>query len=277
VDSLIKRGYEATQPFIDDLRALADSSKWSTNYLPNAINHLNHTIIRSIKIRGNERTRPYIIRRELLLQEGKRWNSAYAQRSLKNLFSTGMFRTVYITFENQSKDSTDIVIEVEEEENTLFSLGTRYDSERKASVFIAANYRNLFGTGIDNQLSLIVSDLQRKLEWNARTTRIFTTTFTGYSSLYHKFESVPLYENGKRVGIGDYYRSGFEFNAGVQVRRVGLTAVGVKLENTRTFENNNYTSHTIKDDEINSARLTAFWWNPRFMRLLTETTYFIPS
>jgi len=264
IDSLIQRGYEATQPYIADLRSIADSSKWSPDFLPDAINRLNNTSIRSINFRGNERTRPYIIKRELLLEEGELWKSAYAQRSLKNLFSTGMFRTVYITFENQTEDSTDIVIEVEEEENALFSFGTRYDSERKASAFIAAKYRNLFGTGIDNQLSLIVSDLQRKLEWNARTTRIFTTTFTGYSSLYHKFESVPLYENGKRTGYGDFYRSGFELNAGVQLRRVGLTAVGIKIENTRTFENSNYSLYSITDDETNSAGLTA--------RIIVEST-----
>ena len=264
IDSLIQRGYDATQPFIAELQALTGSSNWSPDYLPNAINRLNRTTIRSINIRGNEQTRPYIIRRELLLKESELWKSAYAQRSLKNLFSTGLFQTVNINFENQTKDSTDIIIEVEEEENMLFSFGTRYDSERKASAFVAANYRNLFGAGIDNQLSLTVSDLHRKLEWNARTTRIFTTTFTGYSSLYHKFESVPLYDNGKRIGTGDFYRTGFEFNSGVQVRRVGLTAVGIKLENTRTFENNNYIMYSITDDEVNSASLTA--------RIIVEST-----
>ncbi|MBN2602188.1 MAG: patatin-like phospholipase family protein [Candidatus Marinimicrobia bacterium] len=261
IDSLIQRGYQSTQPFIADLRSKSDSSKWSPDFLPDAIERLNNTKIRSIKLRGNERTRPYIIKRELLLEEGDRWRSAYAQRSLKNLFSTGMFRTVYMTFENQTEDSTDIIIEVEEEENTLFSFGTRYDSERKASAFIAAKYRNLFGIGIDNQLSLIVSDLQRKLELNTRTTRIFTSTFTGYSSLYHKFESVPFFEKGKRTGYGNFYRSGFELNAGLQIRRVGLTAIGIKMENTQTFANSNY---NITDDIINSAGLTA--------RIIVENT-----
>jgi len=264
VDSLIQRGYKATLPYLPELKAMADSSKWSVDYLPDAIDRLNNTVIRKINIRGNRKTRPYIIKRELLLKEGKRWKSAYAQRSLKNLFSTGLFRTVYLTFENQSKDSTDIIIDVEEEKNALFSFGARYDSERKASAFITANYRNLFGTGIDNQLSLIISDLYRKLEWNTRSTRVLTTTFTGYSSLYHKFETVPLYQSGKRIGYGDYYRSGFEFNAGVQVRRVGLTAVGFKLENTQTMENNNYTLYPIKDEEINTASIIG--------RIIVEST-----
>jgi NTE family protein len=253
IDSLINRGYRATQPFLDEIRAYSDSSKWDADYLPQAVSRLNNSYIRTIKIRGNRKTRPYVIRRELLMQENDRWNSAYAQRSLKNLFSTGLFRSVFISFGEQSRDSTDIIIEVEEDENTLFSFGTRYDSERKASAFIAANNRNLFGLGIDNQFSLIVSDLHRKIAWNARTTRIFTTTFTGYLSLYHLFESVPLYEVGKRIGYGEYYRTGFEFNAGVQVRRVGLSSIGFKLLNTVTLANDEYNLYQIKADEYNSA------------------------
>ncbi len=264
IDSLISRGYQATLPFLDEIRTYSDSSKWNSEYLPKTISRLNNSYIRSIKIRGNQKTRPYVIKRELLVKENERWNSAYAQRSLKNLFSTGLFQTVFISFENQSKDSTDIVIEVEEEENTLFSFGTRYDSERKASAFIAANNHNLFGLGIDNQISLIVSDLHRRLEWDARTTRILTTTFTGYSSLYHLFESVPLYEAGKRIGYGEYYRSGFEFNAGVQVRRVGLSSIGFKLLNTRIYENDSYTLYPITDNKYVTGSLQC--------RILVENT-----
>lgn len=264
LDSLIRRGYVATLPFLPELQIYADSSRWSADYLPGTITNLNSAVIRDIHIQGNQKTRPYIIRRELLLKEKERWNTTHARESLKNLYSTGLFRNVYLNFANQTADSTDIVIKVEEEENILFSFGARYDTERKASAFIAANYRNLLGIGIDNQFSLTVSDLHRKLEWNTRSTRIFTSTFTGYSSLTHKFETVPLYEDGRRVGYGDYYRNSFAFNAGVQVRRVGLTALGIKIENTRTYENSNYSLYPITDDEINTASLTA--------RIIVEST-----
>ncbi|MGC9363592.1 MAG: patatin-like phospholipase family protein [Fidelibacterota bacterium] len=264
VDSLIRRGYAATQPFLTELRTYADSSKLAANYLPAAIRDLDSAVIRNIHIRGNQKTRPYIIRRELLLRENEHWNSTRARESLKNLYSTGLFQTAFIIFANQTADSTDIIIHVEEEENILFSFGARYDTERKAGAFVAANYRNLLGIGIDNQFSLTVSDLHRKLEWNTRSTRIFTTTLTGYSSLYHKYETVPLYENGKRIGYGNFYRNGFNFNAGVQVRRVGLTALGVKIENTRTYENTNYSLYSITNDKINTASLTA--------RIIVENT-----
>jgi outer membrane protein assembly factor BamA len=264
IDSLIQRGYDATLPFLDELRPLADPLNWDPNYMRNAINLLNNTRIHSIQFAGNNKTRPYIIKRELLLKEGQLWNSAYAKRSMKNLFSTGLFQSIYMSFDNHSSDSVNLTVEVEEEEKTLFSFGTRYDSEKKANAFITAKYRNLFGAGIDNQLSLIVSDQYRKLEWSARTTRIFTTTFTGYSSLYQKFESVPLYEKGKRVSFGEFYHTGFEVNAGVQIRRVGLSGIGVKFVHNKILENSGHSSYPINKDQYGVGSL--------MFRILVENT-----
>ncbi len=264
IDSLIQRGYEATLPFLDELRPYADPSKWDPNYMQNAINLLNNTYIQSIHFAGNNKTRPYIIKRELLLKEGQLWNSAYAKRSIKNLFSTGLFQSIYMSFDDHSSDSTNLTVEVEEEESALFSFGTRYDSEKKAIAFIAAKYRNLFGAGIDNQLSLIVSDQYRKWEWSTRTTRIFTTTYTGYSSLHHKFESIPLYEKGKRVSFGEFYHTGFEVNAGVQIRRVGLSGIGLKFVHNQILENSGYLSYPINNDHYGIGSLV--------FRILVENT-----
>ncbi|HCK98631.1 MAG TPA: hypothetical protein DHW42_00800 [Candidatus Marinimicrobia bacterium] len=255
IDSLIQRGYETTMQQAAEIQPYADSSKWDTDYFRNSIKRLNQTSIRSIKYSGNKKTRSYVIKRELLLKEGQLWNSAYAKRSLKNLFSTGIFKSVYMSLDEFCNDSADLIIEVEEEEKTLFSFGTRYDSEKKARAFITAKYRNLFGSGIDNQLSLIVSDQYRKLEINSRSTRILQTTFTGYSSLYQKFESLPLYQNGRRVSFGEFYRTGFEINAGIQIRRVGLSAVGLKLLHSKIMEDSTYTYYPIREDEYGTGSI----------------------
>ena len=126
----------------------------------------------------------------------------------------------------------DLTVEVEELERTSFGFGARYDSERKASAFITGKYRNLLGTGLDNQVNLVLSDLLSRIEWNARTTRIFTSNFTGYTSLYYLNENVPLFNNSRRIETGNFFRTGFEANAGIQVKRVGLTAFGFKYEHT---------------------------------------------
>lgn len=264
IDSLVDRGYRATLDYASELRLHADSSNWKPNYLHNAINKLNQTTIHSIKYSGNNVTRPYVIRRELLLKPGDLWNSAYAKRSLKNLFSTGLFQSVYLSLEEYSADSAILNVEVEEDERAIFTFGARYDSEKKASAFIAAKYRNLFGIGIDNQISLIVSDQIRKFEIDSRTTRILNTTFTGFTSLYHKYEDIPLYHEGQRSGYGEFYRLGLETNAGVQIRRVGLTAVGLKLLHTEIPDSLGIGNFMIKKEVYNTGSL--------LLRILVENT-----
>jgi len=255
IDSLIQRGYEAAIQHAAEIRPYADSSKWNADYFRNSVERLNQTSIRSIKYSGNKKTRSYVIKRELLLKEGQLWNSAYAKRSLKNLFSTGIFKSVNMSLDEFCNDSADLTIEVKEDEKTLFSFGARYDSEKKARAFVSAKYRNLFGAGIDNQLSLIFSDQYRKLEINSRSTRILQTTFTGYSSLYQTFENLPLYQDGRRVSFGQFYRTGFEINAGLQIRRVGLSAVGLKLLHSKISEDSTYTYYPIKEDEYGTGSI----------------------
>jgi NTE family protein len=264
LDSLVDRGYRATLKYADELRLHADSSSWKPDYLPNAVNKLNQTTIDSIRYSGNQVTRPYIIRRELLLKPGELWNSAYARRSLKNLFSTGLFQSVYLSLEEKSENSAILNVEVEEDERAIFTFGARYDSEKKASAFIAAKYRNLFGAGIDNQISLIASDQLRKFEIDSRTTRILNTTFTGFTSLYNKYENIPLYSDAKRVGFGEFYRSGFEINAGVQIRRVGLSAVGFKLLRTEIPDSLSIGNFMVKEDAYNTGSF--------LLRILVENT-----
>jgi len=264
LDSLIDRGYRATLRYADDLRLHADSSNWKPDYLNNAINKLNQTTIHSIRYSGNLVTRPYVIRRELLLKPGELWNSAYAKRSLKNLFSTGLFQSVYLSLDEYSANSAILNVEVEEDERAIFTFGARYDTEKKASAFIAAKYSNLFGAGIDNQISLVASDQIRKFEIDSRTTRIWNTTFTGFTSLYHKYEDIPMYHDGKRIGFGEFSRSGFEANAGVQIRRVGLTAVGLKLLHTDIPESLAIGNYMVKQEAYNTGSL--------LFRILVENT-----
>lgn len=238
--SLIEIGYHSSQEHLEKIRPYADGSRKSPEYLKNSIENLNRASINKIKFISDQATREFILRREVQLKEGDQWNLGLARRSMRNLFSTGLFKNVYLSLSLVDTGQADLLVEVEEHERTSFSFGARYDSERKASAFISGKYRNLLGSGIDNQVNLIISDLLFRAEWNSRTTRILTSNFTGYSSLYHLNENIPLYNNGKRVESGKLYRTGLEANAGIQVKRVGLTAFGVKWENTIADSTTNY-------------------------------------
>ena len=249
LNSLVESGYRSCQKYWGKIQPYADNICKSPDFLENAINKLNNTSINQIKYSSDQATREYILRREMELKEGDRWNLKLAQRSMKNLYSTGLFKNVYLSLSEVDSSRADLLVEVEEHERTAFSFGARYDSERKASAFISGKYRNLLGRGIDNQVNLIVSDLLFRAEWNSRTIRVLSSNFTGYTSLYHLNESIPLYNNdGRRVESGKLYRTGLEANAGIQIKRVGLTAFGLKWENTVADSTIHYIPRVNRDN-----------------------------
>ncbi|MFH1213096.1 MAG: patatin-like phospholipase family protein [Candidatus Neomarinimicrobiota bacterium] len=255
LSTLVNAGYRSCQDYLEQIRPYATHVRKSPDYIKKAIDNLNHTTINRIRFSSDQSTREYILRREVQLKEGSLWNLALAKRSMKNLFSTGLFKNVYLSLSKVDSNRADLLVEVEENERTSFSFGARYDSERKASAFIAGKYRNLLGVGLDNQVNLIVSDLFTRTEWNARTTRIFISNFTGYTSLYYLTENVPLFNNGRRIETGEFNRTGFEGNAGIQVKRVGLTAFGFKYERTRV-DSMYTTNYSIPKTDYSVGSLT---------------------
>jgi len=267
MDVLIKKGYEGTKAYLNKIRPYGNRKQPSPDFLSSSIDDLNHTRIRKIQFLTDQNTKSFVMKREMCLNEGDLWNSALAKRSVKNLFSTGLFKSVYISLKKVDKDSADLIVEVEENVKNCFSFGTRYDSEKKARAFISAKYRNLLGVGIDNKFYLIASDQYRRLAWDLRNSRIFTTTLTGHLSFYNEYENIPLYRKSKRVAFGEFSRIGFESNAGFQVERVGLSSIGIKFE------------HVSVDSVLQSIPQSRYGVGSIIFRILVENTdnYDLPT
>jgi len=240
LEQLIEAGYEATRQQLDRLQPFCGRTRPQPAFMRTAVSRLNSSQINQIHFQGQHKTRPFVLQREMVLKEGQLWNPAHARRSIKNLYSTGLFNSVYLYPRALDSTRIDLFVEVEEDVRSHFSFGVRYDSESKARAFLAAKYSNWLGAGIDNQLYVIASDQYQRLELDSRSTRIFTSTFTGYLTLYHVAEDIPLYQQRQRVDFGRFNRSGFNLHAGVQVRRIGLTAVGVKYEQVSVAEVRGY-------------------------------------
>lgn len=235
IEVLIKKGYEEAKKYTDKVKPYWNRNHPSPDFFQHSIDLLNHTRIGKIRFVNNQITRPFVLRREMILNEGDLWSQALVKRSSKNLLSTGLFRSVSMSLEKIDDESAALIVDVEEDVRTLFSAGARYDTEKEARAFVSFKYRNLLGVGIDNSLYLIASDQYRRMAWNIHSTRIFTTTLTGNASIYSQAENIPYYQNKKT--LAEFSRSGFEINAGVQVSRVGLTSVGIKMERLKVEEN----------------------------------------
>jgi len=110
--------------------------------------------IQRIEIRGNERTRDYVIRREFDLSEGDAFNQVLVQRAKRRLEALDFFQTVNIsTVPGSQPDQVILVVDVVEKSTGEFSIGAGYatsggvDSSGGFSVEGSVTERNFLGRG----------------------------------------------------------------------------------------------------------------------------------
>ncbi len=110
--------------------------------------------VERIEIRGNSRTRDYVIRREFDLSEGDAFNQVLIQRAKRRLEALNFFETVNIaTAPGSEADQVVLVVDVVEKATGELSIGAGYSSGRtntSAGGFIlegGIGERNFLGRG----------------------------------------------------------------------------------------------------------------------------------
>src|SRR5271163_3112865 len=107
-----------------------------------------HTYIERINVRGNTRTRDYVIRREFDIVEGDPYNRALVDRAERRLKNLGYFKTVKITTEpGSAPDRVIINVDLEEQSTGEFSVAGGYSTSDGAIAEVSVGERNLLGTG----------------------------------------------------------------------------------------------------------------------------------
>lgn len=104
--------------------------------------------IERINIRGNTRTRDYVIRREFDIVEGDAYNRALIDRAERRIKNLNYFKTVRITNEPGSAPDRVIVnVDVEEQPTGEFSVSGGYSTADGLIGEVSVGERNLLGRG----------------------------------------------------------------------------------------------------------------------------------
>ena len=104
--------------------------------------------IERINIRGNYRTRDYVIRREFDIGEGDPYNRALIDRAERRIKNLNYFKTVKITNEpGSAPDRVVINVDVEEQSTGDFSIMGGYSTANGWLAEVSLSERNLLGTG----------------------------------------------------------------------------------------------------------------------------------
>jgi outer membrane protein insertion porin family len=104
--------------------------------------------IERINIRGNTRTRDFVIRREFDVSEGDAYNRALIDRAERRLKNLGYFKTVKITNEpGSAPDRVVLNVDLEDQATGDFSISGGYSSTDGIVSEVSLGERNLFGEG----------------------------------------------------------------------------------------------------------------------------------
>jgi outer membrane protein insertion porin family len=114
-----------------------------------AIDEGPRTYIERINIKGNTRTRDYVIRREFDISEGDAYNRALVDRAERRLKNLDFFKTVKITTEpGSSSDRVILDVDVEDKSTGDFSVSGGYSTTDGALAEVSISERNLLGRGL---------------------------------------------------------------------------------------------------------------------------------
>jgi outer membrane protein insertion porin family len=107
------------------------------------------TYIERINVRGNTRTRDYVIRREFDISEGDAYNRALVDRAERRLKNLDFFKSVKITTEpGSSSDRVILVVDLEEKSTGDFSVSGGYSTTDGALGEVSISERNFLGRGL---------------------------------------------------------------------------------------------------------------------------------
>jgi outer membrane protein insertion porin family len=120
------------------------------------------TYIERINIRGNTRTRDYVIRREFDLSEGDAYNRALVDRAERRLKNLDFFKAVKIVTEpGSSTDRIILIVDLEEKSTGDFSISGGYSTTDGALAEVSISERNFLGRGLFAKASVTYGQYAR--------------------------------------------------------------------------------------------------------------------
>lgn len=109
---------------------------------------INEGMLEGIAVKGNEKTKTYVITREIKLKTGEVFNVKDAQRSMQKVYNLGFFEDVNMKL-NPGKEPNAVVLEtnVVEQKTGTFSIGGGYSKSDGLVGIIELGDNNFRGTG----------------------------------------------------------------------------------------------------------------------------------
>ncbi|MGF9691212.1 MULTISPECIES: outer membrane protein assembly factor BamA [unclassified Rhizobium] len=148
MEAISKKVAEAGYPFARVTPRGDRNFQNSTVGVSYLIDQGERAYVERIDIRGNTRTRDYVIRREFDLSEGDAFNQQMVTRAKRRLEALGYFSKVNVgTQPGSSPDRVVIVVDVEDQSTGSFGVGIGYAGDDGVVLEASVEEKNFLGRG----------------------------------------------------------------------------------------------------------------------------------
>ncbi len=177
--------------------------------------------IERINVRGNTRTRDYVIRREFDISEGDAYNRALVDRAERRLKNLDFFKTVKITTEpGSSSDRVVLVVDLEEKSTGDFSVSGGYSTTDGALAEVSISERNFLGRGLYAKASVTYGQYARGVSLSFVEPYLLDYRVAGGLDVFYR-EQLPnnfISYGTKTVGFSPRLGFGLREDLSLQVR-----------------------------------------------------------
>lgn len=184
--------------------------------------------IAGVRVKGNDKTRGRVVRKLFGIKPQARYDIEEEREGFRQLYQSGLFRTVKVELEQGTGEERWYEIVLEETPSTELYVEPGYGSYERIRLGLGWREKNLFGTGRTLNVESTVSEKALRAQIGLITPRIFGWDALGNTSVFYNRRVEPSFTS-EEVGAGQSFTrrfsDRFQATIGYQFRRTRLTDV----------------------------------------------------
>ena len=210
--------------------------------------------VERITIRGNGRTRDWVIRREFDIYEGDPYNRVLIDRAERRLKNLNFFKTVKITNEpGSAPDRVVVLVDVEEQLTGEFSVAGGYSTMDGFIAEVSVGEKNFLGRGQYVRVAATLGQRARGIEFSFTEPYFMDYRVAAGFDLFYKAQLQSAYASYDTRTIGGTLRAGFQLNEELSF---GLRYSAFQRKLTIPDQFNNCTTYPYTSDPTYLANPT---------------------
>lgn len=193
-----------------------------------------HVYVERINIRGNTRTRDYVIRRELDFAEGDAYNRVLTDRAERRLNGLGFFKKVRFSNEpGSSPDRVIVNIDVEDQPTGSFSVAGGYSTQDGIIGEVSVSESNFLGRGQYVRLAGTGGQYSRGVDFSFTEPYFLGYRLAAGFDAFYKYSDLTRYSRYETTVYGGQLRLGLPITEQFGVTlRYSLYNTDLKVPNT---------------------------------------------